>query len=95
MYIIFLSAPPKYSPGEAVMSLKNRSVKAVFSEFPEVREELYGGEFWNDRNLVSSVCNRVAAEVIIRYRDYHDDEQLVFDIKKNAQYLYHGVIYFE
>ena len=34
---IFLSAPPKYAPGQIARILKSRSAKAVFKEFPEVR----------------------------------------------------------
>jgi putative transposase len=30
---IFLSAPPKYAPGEIVRILKSRSAKVVFKEF--------------------------------------------------------------
>lgn len=39
---IFLSAPPKYAPGEIVRILKSRSAKAVFKEFPEVRRKALG-----------------------------------------------------
>src|SRR3972149_2215196 len=45
---IFLGAPPKYSAGEIVRVLKSKSAKVVFREFPEVREELWGGEVWSD-----------------------------------------------
>jgi putative transposase len=30
---IFLSAPPKYAPGEIMRILKSRSAKVVFKEF--------------------------------------------------------------
>ncbi len=51
----------------------------VFREFPEVREELWGGEFWSDGYFVRNVGNGVTAEVIRRYIEYHDNKQLVFD----------------
>src|SRR3990170_66727 len=76
---IFLGAPPKYSPGEIVRILKSKSAKVVFREFPEVREELWGGEFWSDGYFVRSVGDEVTAEVIRRYIEYHDNKQLVFD----------------
>ena len=76
---IFLGAPPKYSPGEIVRVLKSKSAKVVFREFPEVREELWGGEFWSDGYFVRSVGDEVTAEVIRRYIEYHDNKQLVFD----------------
>ena len=76
---IFLGAAPKYSPGEIVRVLKSKSAKVVFREFPEVREELWGGEFWSDGYYVRSVGDEVTAEVIRKYIDYHEHKQLVFD----------------
>lgn len=76
---IFLSAPPKYAPGEIVRILKSRSAKVVFKEFTDVRRELWGGEFWSDGYFVRSVGDEVTAEVIRRYIEYHNSKQLVFD----------------
>jgi len=76
---IFLSAPPKYAPGEIVRILKSRSAKVVFKEFREVKKELWGGEFWSDGYFVRSVGDEVTAEVIRRYIEYHNSKQLVFD----------------
>jgi putative transposase len=76
---IFLSAPPKYAPGEIVRILKSRSAKVVFKEFTDVRKELWGGEFWSDGYFVRSVGDEVTAEVIRRYIEYHNSTQLVFD----------------
>ena len=76
---IFLSAPPKYSPGEIVRILKSRIAKAVFQEFPEVRRELWAGEFWSDGYFVRSVGDEVTTEVIKRYIQYHHSQQLAFD----------------
>jgi len=76
---IFLGAAPKYSVGEVVRIMKSKSAKAIFREFPEVREELWGGEFWSDGYFVRSVGDEVTAEVIRKYIEYHDHKQLVFD----------------
>jgi len=76
---VFLSAPPKYAPGEIVRILKSRSAKVVFKEFREVKKELWGGEFWSDGYFVRSVGDEVTAEVIRRYIEYHNSKQLVFD----------------
>ncbi len=76
---IFLSAPPKYAPGEIVRILKSRSAKVVFKEFPQVRKKLWAGEFWSDGYFVRSVGDEVTAVVISRYIEYHNSKQLVFD----------------
>ena len=76
---IFLSAPPKYTPGEIVRILGSRSAKAVFKEFPQVRRELWAGEFWSDGYFVRSVGDQVTTEIIKRYIEYNNTEQLAFD----------------
>jgi putative transposase len=76
---IFLGAAPKYSPGEIVRVLKSRSAKVVFKEFPEVREELWGGEFWSDGYFGRSLGDGLTADVIRKYIEYHEHKQLVFD----------------
>ena len=76
---IFLSAPPKYAPGQIVRILKSRSAKMVFKEFPQVRKELWAGELWSDGYFVRSVGDQVTTEVIKRYVQYHNTEQLAFD----------------
>ena len=76
---IFLSAPPKYTPGDIVRILGSRSAKAVFKEFPQVRRELGAGEFWSDGYFVRSVGDQVTTEIIKRYIEYHNTKQLAFD----------------
>ena len=76
---LFLVAPPRYSPSRIVQIIKSVSAKIVFKEFPEVKEELWGGELWNDGYFVRSVGDKVTAEVIRRYIKYQHQEQLSFD----------------
>ena len=51
---LFLTAPPRYSPAGVVQIIKSISAKVVFKEFPEVKEQLWGGEFWSW--VFCSVC---------------------------------------
>lgn len=76
---LFLSAPPRYSPAEIVQVIKSISAKMVFREFPEVKKELWGGEFWSDGYFVRSVGDKVTSEVIRRYIKYQQQEQLSFE----------------
>ena len=77
---LFLGAPPRYSPARVVQVMKSISAKIVFEEFPEVRKQLWGGEFWSDGYFVRSVGDKVTSEVIRRYIKYHQEEQLHFDL---------------
>jgi putative transposase len=75
---LFLSAPPRYSPARVVQVMKSISAKMVFKEFPEVKKQLWGGEFWSDGYFVRSVGDKVTSDLIRRYIKYHQEEQLSF-----------------
>ena len=72
---IFLSFPPRYSIARVVGMLKSISASVIFKEHPEVKEELWGGEFWEDGYFARTVGDRVTAETIRKYIEYHHDEE--------------------
>ena len=72
---IFLSFPPRYSIARVVGMLKSISAKVIFKEHPEVKEELWGGEFWEDGYFVRTVGDKVTAEVIRKYITYHREHE--------------------
>jgi putative transposase len=76
---LFLTAPPRYSPAGVVQIIKSISAKVVFEEFPEVKKQLWGGEFWSDGYFVRSVGDKVTSDVIRRYIKHQHHEQLSFD----------------
>jgi len=76
---LFLSAPPRYSPAGIVQIIKSILAKMVFKQFPEVKKQLWGGEFWSDGYFVRSVGDKVTSEVIRRYIKYQQQEQLSFE----------------
>jgi len=76
---LFLSAPPRSAPSEIVRIMKSVSAKMIFQEFPEVKEQLWGGELWSDGYFVRSTGDKVTSEVIRRYIRYQHKQQLSFD----------------
>ena len=68
---IFVSIPTKYSIGSIVSVVKWVSTKEIFRRHPEVKRELWGGEFWEDGYFVRTVGDKVTAEVIKKYVQYH------------------------
>ena len=72
---LFLSFPPRYSIAKVVGILKSISASRVFQEHPEVKRELWGGEFWADGYFARTVGDQVTAEVIKRYIQYHRQEE--------------------
>jgi len=71
---MFLSFPPRYSIAHVVGMLKSISASEVFDKFPEVKKELWGGEFWEDGYFARTVGDKVTADLIKRYIKYHHDE---------------------
>ena len=69
---LFRSFPPKYSIGAVVGLLKAVSAKEIREEFPEVRKQLWGGEFWEDGYFVRTVGDKVTADVIKKYIRFHE-----------------------
>ena len=68
---LFLSFPPKYSISEIVRIIKCVSAKEIRSEFPKVKEQLWGGEFWECGYFVRTVGDKVTADIIKKYIQRH------------------------
>ena len=72
---IFLGFPPKYSISDVVKSLKGSSARAIFQRYPEVKRELWGGEFWEDGYFARTVGHKVTKDMIKKYIQYHKDHE--------------------
>ena len=72
---IFLSFPPRYSISRVVAMLKSISASMIFREYPGVKKQLWGGEFWEDGYFVRTVGDKVTAEVIRKYIEYHRHQE--------------------
>ena len=55
--------------------LKSISASVIFEEHPKVEQELWGGEFWEDGYFVRTVGDKVTAEVIKKYIEYHRKQE--------------------
>ncbi|HEX8633713.1 MAG TPA: IS200/IS605 family transposase, partial [Pyrinomonadaceae bacterium] len=70
---VFCSFPPRYSIAQVVTRFKSLSARAVFREFPQVKRQLWGGEFWEDGYFARTVGDKVTAEVIRKYIQRHKE----------------------
>ncbi len=50
-----LQSVPVYSPKKIVQVLKSITAKEIFKRHPEVKELLWGGEFWSKGYFISTV----------------------------------------
>ena len=58
---------PKYSGGQVIRLLKMITAKRIFQQVPEVKKELWGGEFWTDGYYFATVSGRGDRKVIEKY----------------------------
>ena len=72
---IFCSFPPRYSIAQVVTRFKSLSARAIFREYPQVKRQLWGGEFWEDGYFARTVGDKVTAEVIRKYIQHHRAEE--------------------
>ena len=72
---MFLEAPPRLPPSRIVQILKSISARELFSQFPRLRKELWGGRLWSDGYFVRAVGDEVTSQVIRRYITYHEHQQ--------------------
>ena len=55
---ILCSFHPKYSGSDIVRTFKSITARELFKQFPELRKELWGGEFWSDGYFMSTVSEK-------------------------------------
>ena len=72
---LFCSFPPRYSIAQVVGMFKSLSGRAIFREFPQVKRQLWGGEFWEDGYFARTVGDKVTAEMIRKYIKRHKEAQ--------------------
>jgi putative transposase len=63
---LFISAHPKYAPGELVKKLKGQTGRWLFMEFPEIKNKLWKGHLWNSSTYYGTVGD-VSRETVERY----------------------------
>jgi len=76
---------PKYSGGKVIKIIKSITARAVFEKAPEVKKELWGGEFWTDGYYIATTGGRGTKETIVQYiknqgRDKDVKQLRLFDI---------------
>ncbi len=72
---IFCSFPPRYSIAQIITRFKSLSAREVFREYPQVKKQLWGGEFWEDGYFARTVGDKVTSEVIRKYIRRHREAQ--------------------
>ena len=58
---------PKWSASQIIRIVKSNTAREIFLRRPEVKKELWGGEFWSDGFYVATVSHHGNEESIKRY----------------------------
>jgi len=66
---------PTYSVTKIIKLIKSITAKKIFEKHPEVKEKLWGGEFWSDGYYVGTVSKHGNEEVISNYVKSQGKEQ--------------------
>jgi putative transposase len=64
---IFVGAAPRYSPSRVMQIVKSITAIKLFEKYPEIKNKLWGGEFWSDGGYIGTVGDGVTADIIRRY----------------------------
>ena len=64
---ILMQAAPRYSPSRIMQIVKSITARELFKRFPEIKEELWGGEFWSDGGYIGTVGEGANADIIRTY----------------------------
>lgn len=64
---ILCSFHPKYSIGEVVRKVKSITARELFKSYPDLKKNLWGGEFWSDGYYVGTVGEGGNWQVVERY----------------------------
>ncbi len=75
---------PMYSVTKLVRMIKSLTAREVFRRCPQVKQQLWGGEFWTDGCFASTVGKHGSEETIAKYvknqgQEYHqlhEDRQM-------------------
>jgi len=74
---------PKYSPTQIVTMIKSLTARIIFKVNPEVKQKLWGGEFWSDGYWMVTVSQNKTEEVIKEYVQQQGNGKYVTAHKKD------------
>jgi putative transposase len=62
-----IQSVPTYSPTKIVKMVKSITAKEIFKRAPQVKKQLWGGEFWTKGYFISTVGRHGSEDIIGQY----------------------------
>lgn len=66
---------PTYSPTKIVRTIKSLTARQIRGLHPEIRELLWGGQFWSSGYFIATVGRHASEDVIQRYVKHQGEQQ--------------------
>jgi len=76
---------PTYSPTRIVTIIKSITAREIFHQHPEVKQKLWGGEFWTDGYFVNTVSKFGDENTISKYVKEQGNEKKYKKLHKGTQ----------
>src|SRR3989344_1575325 len=67
VHFLIESLTTTYSPAKIFQFVKSITAIELFKRHPDIKKQLYGGEFWSDGGYVGTVGEGTNADIIRRY----------------------------
>jgi REP element-mobilizing transposase RayT len=80
-----MQSVPAYSVTKLVTMIKSLMAREVFRECPEIKEQLWGGEFWGKGYFVNTVGQYGTEKLIAKYVKEQGIEKEYKKLKENHQ----------
>ena len=72
---LFVGAETKNSPSRVMQIIKSITARKIFKEYPEIRKQLWGGEFWSDGGYIGTVGDGTTSDIIKNYVQNQGNEE--------------------
>ena len=83
-----IQSVPMMLPKRIVQTVKSITAKQVFRLVPEVRKQLWGGQFWSDGYYISTVGRHGSEQAVAKYVKEQGKEQEYVKIHKDQLKLF-------
>ena len=87
VHFLVQSVPMKL-PTRIVQIIKSITARQVFQQIPEVKKQLWGGEFWSDGYFISTVGRHGSEQAIKKYVQEQGREKEYAQIHKDQLELF-------
>ena len=70
-----IQSVPTYPPTKIARIVKSITARAIFAQVPEVKQDLWGGEFWSDGYFITTVGKHGSEKAVTTYVKNQGREQ--------------------